>query len=263
MKVGVLACSLICIAGMLSGCFGGGNPKGWHDPRYESLMDVGNSVFDLEHLKPARQQYRAALDRAFMANNAQAIHDAGFNLALSELRLKLFQDCLATLQHITQALTVRGWTDAQQADLHLIRASVFYEQKQWQASFAEAERAKQSLEGATQAEAYALAGLDAAELRDPSHMDDAIAFLSKSHDGRDQANMKELFIHRELMDQQWQRAADDAHTLAQIREEALHYESMRRALRMQAQALRAMGQDDAARDLLQQAVDSQKTHSTP
>lgn len=264
MRARFLACSVLLTAGMLAGCFGGGDDtKGWNDPRYKSTMDVGNSIFSLEHIKPARQQYAAALDRAFMANNAQAIHDAGFNLALSELRLKAFQECLATVQKVTQALTVRGWTEAQQADLHLIRASVFYEQKQWQASSTEADVAKHSVDGDIQAESYALAGLDAAELQDRARLEDAIAHLSKSRDARDQTNLRELIVYRELMDQQWQRAADDARILVQNREEALNYDSMRRALRLQAQALRALGQEEAARNLLQQAADSQKMRPAP
>ncbi|MCX5614194.1 hypothetical protein [Bombella saccharophila] len=252
------------IVGALAGCFGGGgDQKGWNDPRYKNAMDVGNSIFSLEHIKPARQQYKAALDRALLANNTQAIYDAGFNLALSELRLKAFQDCLATVQKVMQALTVRGWTDAQQAGLHLIRASVFYEQRRWHDSLTEANLARNSRDSDIQAEAYAVAGLDAAILQDRPQLEESITHLSTSHDLRDKTNLRELLVYRELMDQQWQRAADDAHSLAQSREEALNYESMRRALRLQAQALEAMGQKEEARNLLQQVVDSQKTQSTP
>ncbi|MCX5617725.1 hypothetical protein NQF86_03430 [Bombella sp. TMW 2.2543] len=250
------ALSLALSASLLAGCSGG--KEAWEDSRYATMMQAGDSVFKLGYIKQARQQYATALDRAFLSNDPQAIHDAGFNLATSELRLKAYDDCLATLRKVSDALTVRGWTDARQADLHLVRSSALYERQQWQASEEEARIAKTSEDGSVSLEAYGMIGLDAAELSDRAVLDDAINHLSKSKAEEDQANLRELLVRRLMMDQQWQQAADEARSLAQVREEETNYEAMRRALLLEARALRAAGQIQAADNVLRQVADSQK-----
>lgn len=248
--------SLVLSASLLAGCSGG--KDAWEDARYATTMQAADSVFGLGYVKQARQQYATALDRAFLINDPQAIHDAGFNLATSELKLKEYDQCLATLKRVSSALTVRGWTDAQQADLHLVRSSALYERGQWQASESEARIAQTSPEGAVSLEAYGLIGLDAAELSDRALLDDAISRLSKSRAADDQANLQELLVHRLMMDQKWQQAADGARSLAQAREEESNYGAMRRALVLEARALREAGQIQAANNALRQADDSLK-----
>lgn len=258
MKFRPFIISLPLCAGLLSGCFGGGGPGEWEDPRYATMMEAADSVFKLGYIKQAQQQYASALDRAFLIDDPRAIHDAGFNLATSELRLKDYKASLATLKRVSDALTVRGWTTAQQADLHLVRASVFYGQKYWQGTEDEAGLAKNSTDEGIRLKAYAMSGFAAFELFDRATLEDAISHFTADRKARNQADLKELLVCRFMMDQNWPQAADGARALVKIREEEMDYEAMRRALLLEARALRATGQQNAADDAMKQFTDSDK-----
>lgn len=246
-------------AGFLSGCFGGGHGE-WEDPHYASMMEAADSVFKLGYIKQAQQQYAIALDRAFLIDDPRAIHDAGFNLATSELRLKDYKTSLATLDRVSEALTARGWTAAQQADLHLVRSSIFYGQKSWRAAGHEANLAKISIDNGICLKAYAMSGFIASELSDRTTLEDAINHLTatKQTTDNEKADLKELFVRRFMMDQNWLQAADGARDLVKIREEEMDYEAMRRALLLEVRALRAMGQQGIASDVMKQFSDSVK-----
>ncbi len=252
--------SLSLSAGLLSGCSSG--PGEWEDQRYATRMDAADSVFSLGYIQQARQHYADALERAFLIDDVQAIHDAGFNLATSELRLKDYQASLETLRRVSEALMVRGWTGGRQADLHLVRASVFYAQTYWQHAGDEAKLARISPDDRIRFSAYALGGLAAAAQLDRAGLEEAITALAPSRNDKDQANLKELLTLRLILNRDWQPAAESAEGLVKIRREDMDYEAMRRALLLEAKALRAMGNEQAAGRVMQRFRDSARKQQT-
>lgn len=248
--------SLSLFVGSLGGCSSG--PGEWEDQRYAVRMEAADSVFNLGYVQQAQQHYAEALDRAFLVDDSQGIHDAGFNLATSDLRLKEYKASLETLRRVSDALTVRGWIEAQQADLHLVRASVFYDRGQWQDAAAEARLARNSLDERTRFRAYALGGLVAAAMSDRVGLEETITYLTSSRDEKDQTDLKELLIWRMIMNQNWQSAADSAESLAKARREETDYEAMRRALRLEVRALRGMGREQAAESVMMRLRDSNR-----
>lgn len=252
-------CLSLC-AGGLSGCFGGGHAE-WEDPRYATMMEAADSVFRLGYVRQAQQQYQAALDRAFLIDDPRAIHDAGFNLTTSELRLKDYRSSLVTLDRVSAALTTRGWIGEQQADLHLVRASVLYAQKYWQDVESEAALARNSADGSVRSKAYALTGLAAVELSDRATLEDVINHLTASKKLSNPTDLQELLVRRSMMDQTWSQAVDEAKKLVSSREEEMDYEAMRRALLLEARALQAAGQQGAADDVMRRFTDSEKAQA--
>lgn len=254
-----MRCHILCVtllAGSLTGCSFGGSAHRWEDPRYATSMDAAGSVFKLGYIPQAQQQYKTALRRAFLADDAQAIHDAGFNLATSQLRLKALDECLKTVNKVSTALTVRGWGEERQADLHLIRSAVLFQKHRWVESEKEARLARASRDVDAHYEAYGLIGLNAAELHNRQHLEEAIEHLSESDNARDQTMLKELQIHQKMMNGQWKDAASTALLLIQLREKALEYEAMQRALTLRAVALKAMGDTKQSDFLMRRARES-------
>ena len=256
MKFRQIIMPLSLFAGLLGGCSSG--PGEWEDQRYAVRMEAADSVFNLGYIRQAQQHYAEALDRAFLTDDSQGIHDAGFNLATSDLRLKDYKASLVTLRRVSDALTVRGWTEVQQADLHLVRASVFDGQGQWQDAAAEARLARNSLDERIRFRAYALGGLASAAMSDRAGLDEAITYLAPSKDKKDQTDLKELLIWRMIMNQNWQLAADGAESLVKARREETDYEAMRRALRLEVRALQGMGQEQAAENVMRRLRDSDR-----
>lgn len=230
----------------LSGCGGGGKPP-WNDARYVDAMETGSSVFGLGMMSQAAGQYRLALQRALIADDAQEIHDAGFNLATAQLRAGDSVGAGQTLDRVEKALAVRKWTKT--ADLHLVRAAVFYRQKQWEDALREARRAQSAADLGTVEAAVLMEGLSAAELGDGRTVEAALAELEKAPKGTvAPGGFLELEAQQAYLRKEWPEAVSYAGQAAAAWRTAFDYPAMRRALSLQARALSAAGQEsDAAR----------------
>ncbi len=83
-------------------------------PVDEALLrmgQAGNTAYDLERPKEAAAQYRVALDRARERDDAGAIADTGFNLAVAQLRAGQPADALRTARTLQAELARRGVND--------------------------------------------------------------------------------------------------------------------------------------------------------
>jgi hypothetical protein len=81
------------------------------DPTLARLVHAGDIAYDLERPQEAVAQYRAALARAQTSDDATAIADAGFNLAVAELRAGHPQAAIVVAQGVQHELARRGRSD--------------------------------------------------------------------------------------------------------------------------------------------------------
>ncbi|MDF7674829.1 hypothetical protein PT277_05765 [Acetobacteraceae bacterium ESL0709] len=236
---------------LLAGC---SHETSWEDRDYAEDMDVAQTVFDNGRMAQAEFKYREAFKRAFLVNDPQAIHDAGFNLATSQVRQNHVKDALKTIDRTLSALENRQF--AQRDDLHLIKAAALYRQKHYQASMREARWAQSSSDRATADEAVAFVGYNAAVLKDDATLSATIQTLSHADKMRNRANLLELQTLSDLAHHQWLQALGKAQTLVVYRRENDDYLAMRRALELQVQAYNGSGQWQDAQRVRQQIKDS-------
>ena len=124
MRDGFLVCTALVVL-TLGGCSSSTATKGPKpDQPYEDAMDTGKAVYGIGQASQAEAQYRTAMDRALMRDDAVAIHEAGFNLATVLLAQDKPQKALQSLGETETALSLRNVSDT--SDLAVIRAAALY-----------------------------------------------------------------------------------------------------------------------------------------
>lgn len=236
----------------LAGC---SHKTSWEDRDYANDMDVGKTVFENGRMEQAEFEYQRAFKRAFLVNDSQAIHDAGFNLATAQLRQDHVSITLGTIDRTIQALEERHF--ARNEDLYLVRAAALYRDRRYQDSLQEARKAQKSPDRAMHDEAIAFEGYNAAALKDDVTLSASIKALSQADKIRNRANLLELEALSALAHQQWEQAVDYSQSLVIYRRESNDYLAMRRALALQARACDGNGQHQEAERIRQQIRDSQ------
>lgn len=249
--------SSLCVLMLVGAC--SSHPQHREDEQYALAMDTGHTIFERGYMSQAAIQYKKALQRAFASNDARGIHDAGYNLATSELRQNKLDECLATINTVSEALKVRGWS--KQEDLHLVRSYALYGLKRWRDSEEEARQALLSQDVETHEQAYTVLGLNAAANQQQAALQEAIDHLQHYRDVAAQNNLLELRVHQRLMSGQWAEAVSLAAKLVKVREEGGDHRAMRRALFLQAHAYEKQGNIDQAEKIRQQIQDSIKNEN--
>ncbi|QHI95608.1 hypothetical protein GT348_04395 [Aristophania vespae] len=251
--------ALLIVPFFLFGCSHSSGP--WEDSDYVNDMEVGRTVFENGRLAQAEFKYDSAFQRAFLIDDEGSIHDAGFNLATSQLRQNHVTQALKTIDKAIDALKTRHYHHIE--DLYLIKTAALYRQKNYQESLRAAKTAQKSSDKPTQEEAIAFEGYNAAALKDDTHLLNAIHRLSKAEKKRNQANLMELQTLYALSHQQWSQALTLAQNLTRYRQVSGDYIAMRRALELQAKAFSGNGQSQEADRVRQQIKDSQDRDEKP
>jgi hypothetical protein len=237
------------LVGPLAAC--ASPPKGPPPDRsLEQLFHAGGNAYDLERPAQAATQYRAALERARMRDDAGAIADAGFDLAAAELRAGDSLAAIATAQEVQAELARRGRGDP---GLDLVVATALFRQGYGATADGIAERLTTIKDKGLADAAWFLRGLIADSRGDRAMLATALAAITPPADPADRTELRARL----------ERNAPLALQAADMRREALDYRGMARALALAAQFtadpraaadlyLRA-GQSAAAHDDLDQA----------
>lgn len=240
---------------LLSGCGSAASTGARSDGAYENDMDVGRSAFDLSHPDQAQAEYAAAYKRALLRDDARALHDAGYNLAVSELAQNHAQDALDTLTRTRGDLALRS--EGSSVDLAVTQAAALYRLGRYQ----EALDTAQQVSGgglAVQERADFVAGLAADGLGDVSSLAQHTSAIG-AHVALPKAPSVFRADHDELSsrlalrqgraDVAWHMAVD----VADRRRDQLDYRGMVRVLNVAANAARQAGHPEVALQLQQQA----------
>jgi hypothetical protein len=108
---------------LLAGCSSSPKPDPPQDATLARYDHAGDIAFNLEQPGQAVEQYKAALARARIRDDAGAIADAGFNLATAQLRAGQPRDALQTARLLRTEMGRRGIVDA---DFDLISAVALF-----------------------------------------------------------------------------------------------------------------------------------------
>lgn len=249
MKRALLACTGLMVL-TLGGCSSTATKGSKPDQPYEDAMETGKSVYEIGQATQAEAQYRTAMGRALMRDDAGAIHEAGFNLATVLLAEDEPQKALKSLAETEAALSLRGVADT--SDLAVIRAAALYRLHDTVFASQAVGRALQSPDPGIRERALYLSGLIAADLRQDNVLAQRVNDLAVFRETVAQVDRQELTARLNLLRGQPELAYSAALLVVKSRRDALDYRGMRRALTLAADAAEASGHQPQAMALRQQ-----------
>lgn len=254
-RCGRAALLLVLAMPVLAGC-GGGKAAPAGDAVLDQAMDAGHQSAGLERLTVAEAQYRLAGTRALARDDAPAIGDAGYNLAVVQLAQDRPADALSTIAATRAALAMRGRQGAD-AGLDLTQAAALHRLSRDDEAASLAAGAMASTDPAIAEQASLLTGLIADARGDRATLAHAVAHLAHPHPvpAKWQADEDELQARLRLV-QDPAAARDLAVHAAGLRRQLVDYRGMARALTLAARAAGQVGDAGGAASLSLQAAQS-------
>jgi len=227
---------------LLGGCGGGAPPDPGPptDRRLEQANQAGTRALTLSQPVEAVKQYKLALTRAYERDDAAAIGDVGYNLAVAQLQAGAAEDALSTARE-TRAELERRRTPVH-AELVLVQAAASYRAGRADEALALCQEVM-SLNPAPEAatRAWFIRGAVLADRGDASGLAQAIAAIPASTRSDSEGDRLELMGRAGLLSggaepalQYFERAADQ-------RRLALDYRGMARALSFAGEASLKLG----------------------
>ncbi|WP_137178147.1 hypothetical protein [Roseomonas sp. AR75] len=252
----LLACTL------LAGC-GGGAQQATTDASQDEVLTrlarAGRDALELDQPESAARLYADALERARERDDAEAIADTGFGQATALLAQGDAAGALRVARDVRADLARRGRTDVPR--LMLVEATALHRLRRDNEArpIAAAVTTRAQEDAAAALRAWFLLGLIAAGQGDAAGLDAAIAALQGAAQPAFQADAVELAAHRALLAREDRRAAALAAQAATLRQDALDYRGVSRALALEGEARSRLGERAEAADLLLRAGQSAAT----
>ena len=235
---------------MLLAACGGAKDQPAGPPEDRTLTrheQAGKIAYDLDRPDEAVLQFEAALKQAQARDDLQAIGDLSFNLAVAQLRANRAEDALATTRQARAELIRRGSQPF--PSLILAESTALYRLGRQE----EADALAAEIEAAGDADAAAgasfLRGVIADESGNVDGLRGALSRLSGATAPLREADRQELQARLALRQDDLGGARAAATQAASIRQEALDYRGMARALAVAALAAERAGELEPAADL--------------
>ena len=232
----------------LAACGGGtpADPGPPPDTKLDTANRAGAQALSLGMPAQAVRQYRLALARAYERDDAEAIADTAYNLALAEIRAGDPKAALQTTR-TTQAELQRRQV-AVPAELMLVQAAAAYRAGDAATAAAAAQQALElkARDADTASRAWFIRGLVAAERGDGATLAQAIAAIAPGKQADIQADRQELTGRAALLDGNAGAAFAAFEQAAANRQQAIDYRGMARALALAGEASLKLGKPSEA-----------------
>jgi tetratricopeptide (TPR) repeat protein len=233
---------------VLAGCGGGksedeGPPT---DQRLEQANRAGTRALAMNQTKEAIKQYRAALMLAYERDDAAAIGDVGYNLAVAQLSAGATTEAAHTVREVRAELDRRR--QAPPPELVLVQAAAAYRLGAGDEAMALTQEvlARSPLPPETATRAWYIRGAVAADRGDAQGLAQALAAIPPSTQPDQEADRHELAGRAALLFGASDRAAAEFEQAADQRRLALDYRGMARALSFAGDAVLRQGRTEAA-----------------
>lgn len=248
------ALPLLC-ALALAACGGGGaaDPGPPVDVKLDQANKAGTQALSMDLPSLAVSQYKAALSRAYERDDAGAIADVGYNLALAQMKAGDPKAAVATVRE------VRADLDRRRApvppELILVQAAAAYRSGDRSGASAAAQEVidRGAKDPDALARAWFIRGLVAAERGDGAGLNQAIAALPPSKQTDFEADRQELQGRAALLAGQPGEALTLFEQSATNRQQALDYRGMARALSLAGDSTLRLGRSADAADFFLRA----------
>lgn len=236
-------------ASLLAACGGGGAKVDEGPPvdrRLEQANQAGTRALALQQPAEAVKQYRNALARAYERDDATAIGDVGYNLAVAQLKLGTTEEALRTVQEIRAELERRRVSPP--AELLLVQAAAAYRTGAADEALAAVQQvlASSPLDTDTSARAWYIRGAVAADRSDAAGLAQAIAAIPATSQPDHEADRLELSGRAALLSGAPGQAEGFFEKATDQRRLALDYRGMTRALAFSAEAVLKLGRTGEA-----------------
>ena len=244
------------LAALVLAACGGGSPADPGPPpdaRLDQANRAGTQALSMDMPSLAVRQYTTALQRAYERDDAGAIADVSYNLALAQMRAGDAKAAIATVRDAQRDLERRRAPVP--AELFLVLAAASYRAGDLAAADSAAREtlSRTSGDGDTAPRAWFIRGLVAAQRGDGAALAQAIAALPPSKQADLQADREELEGRAALLGNRPADALALLQRAAANRQQALDYRGMARALASAADAAQRSGHAAEAADLLLRA----------
>lgn len=244
------------IAALALAACGGGSPADPGPPpdvKLDQANTAGSQALSMDMPSLAVRQYKTALQRAYERDDAGAIADVSYNLALAQMRAGDPKAAIATVRDAQRDLELRRAPVP--AELFLVLAAASYRANDLAAADSAAQQvlSRTSSDSDTAPRAWFIRGLVAAQRGDGAALGQAIAALPPSKQADMQADREELEGRAALLGNRPAEALALLQRAAANRQQALDYRGMARALASAADAAQRSGQAAEAADLLLRA----------
>jgi tetratricopeptide (TPR) repeat protein len=233
---------------VLVGCSGGkpadeGPPT---DQRLEQANRAGTRALAMNQTKEAIKQYRAALVLAYERDDAAAIGDVGYNLAVAQLSAGATTDAARTVREVRAELERRK--QAPPPELILVQAATAYRQGAGDEAMALSQEVltRAPLPPETATRAWYIRGAVSADRGDAQGLAQALAAIPPSTRPDQEADRHELAGRAALLSGDSGRAAAEFEQAADQRRLALDYRGMARALSFAGDAVLRQGRTEEA-----------------
>ena len=249
-------------AALLGGCGGRAAPATKPaDAAMQRSSEAGNLAFTMDRPAEAAAQYEQALLRAEARDDAAAIGDYGYDLAVAQLAANQPKKALASARMTRIELTRRGL--AAFPALQLVEATALYRLGEHAEAANLARVVEAGDDPAAAAGASFLLGLIADEAGDQAGLEAALARLAQPATREESADAFELAARRDLRNGDFAAAASEAGRAAELRRGDLDYRGMARALALQGAAEADAGNSGAAANLYIRAAQSAAAQGDP
>ena len=248
---GSLATLLLALA--LAGCGSAAKEGPPSDLRMDQSNDAGNRALQTNQPAVAVRQFLLALTRAYERDDAGAIGDIGYNLAVAQLRAGATEDAARTARETRHELELRRV--APPADLLLVQAAIDYRLGALDKALAFAQEVldRTPLDPAAAERAWYIRGVVLADQSDAQGLAQAIAALRASTQPDQEADRLELTGRAAVLAGAEDAAVTAFEQAADQRRLALDYRGMARCLALAGDASLRTGRTAAAAGLFLRA----------
>ncbi len=233
---------------VLAGC-GGSKPEDEGPPtdqRLEQANRAGTRALAMNQTREAIKQYRAALVLAYERDDAAAIGDVGYNLAVAQLSAGATTEAARTVREVRAELERRR--QAPPPELVLVQAAAAYRigAGEEAAALAQEVLARPPLPAETATRAWYIRGAVSADRGDAQGLAQALAAIPPSTRPDQEADRHELAGRAAVLAGDNGRAAAEFEQAADQRRLALDYRGMARALSFAGDTVLRQGRTEEA-----------------
>jgi len=229
---------------VLGGCHSAAEPSLPVDVVLENQTRSGHTAMALDRPAQAVSAFKQALARARVRDDAEAIGDVGFNLAVAQLQSGRPSQALATSREVEAELARRGAPSI--PALRLVEAVSLYRLSQPELADPAAAEVERGTDPASAARAAFLRGLIADDRGDAPALAVALQKVNVAKGGEHKADATELTARLALRSGDPARAQREAELAAELRRDLLDYRALARCLALAARAAEQGNQAVAA-----------------